>query len=125
LINISGEEVGMGEYQNAIRIIKEKADSAVQLKAGLVKNSSCGDKLMITVIATGFQQKTIKMENRENDVPQKDVISIEEWDNLTTRSAKSRPEFLSLRKNYSEDDLDVPTVMRFSSETGGREVMDI
>ncbi|MDR2143111.1 MAG: cell division protein FtsZ, partial [Treponema sp.] len=40
LINISGEEVGMGEYQNAIRIIKEKADSAVQLKAGLVKNSS-------------------------------------------------------------------------------------
>ena len=125
LINISCEAVGMGEYQEAIRIIKEKADPAVQLKAGLVKNSSCGKEIMITVIATGFEPKTIKMENRENEVPQKDVISIDEWDNLTTRSAKSRPEFLSLRKNYSEEDLDVPTVMRFSPESDGREVMDL
>jgi cell division protein FtsZ len=126
LINISGEAVGMVEFREAVRIIKEKADPDVRLKAGLVKNSSLGKDIMITVIATGFQPKTIKMENREDDVPQKDVITIEEWNSLTTRSAKSRPEFLSQRKNYSEDDLDVPTVMRFAPEPGsGREVMDL
>jgi cell division protein FtsZ len=125
LINISGEAVGMVEFREAVRIIKEKADPAVRLKAGLVKNPSLGKEIMITVIATGFEPKVIKMENPESGVPQKDVITIEEWSSLTTRSAKSRPEFLGQRKNYSEDDLDVPTVMRFASEPGEREVMDL
>jgi cell division protein FtsZ len=125
LINISGAAVGMVEFREAVRIIKEKADPAVRLKAGLVKNPSLGKEIMITVIATGFEQKVIRMENPESGAPQKDVITIEEWSSLTTRSAKSRPEFLGQRKNYSEDDLDVPTVMRFVPEPGEREVMDL
>jgi cell division protein FtsZ len=125
LINISGAAVGMVEFREAVRIIKEKADPAVRLKAGLVKNPSLGKEIMITVIATGFEPKVIKMENPENAAPQKDVITVEEWSSLTTRSAKSRPEFLGQRKNYSEDDLDVPTVMRFAPEPGEQEVMDL
>ncbi|MDR2144282.1 MAG: cell division protein FtsZ [Treponema sp.] len=125
LINISGEAVGIGEYHEAIRIIKEKADPKVWLKAGLVKNSSFGKGLMVTVIATGFQPKTLKMEARESEDPQKDLISIEEWNDMTTRPAKPKSEFLTLRKNYSEEDLDVPTVMRFPQETGNKEVLDI
>jgi cell division protein FtsZ len=125
LINISGEAVGMVEFREAVRIIKEKADPAVRLKAGLVKNSSLGKEIMITVIATGFEPKVIKMENPESGTPQKDVITVEEWSSLTTRSAKPHSEFLGQRKNYSEDDLDVPTIMRFAPEPGEREVMDI
>jgi cell division protein FtsZ len=124
LINISGEAVGMVEFREAVQIIKEKADPGVRLKAGLVKNPSLGKDLMITVIATGFQPKVIPMENPE--APQKDVITIEEWDSMKTRSVKPKPEFLGQRKNYSEDDLDVPTIMRFAPEPGvSREVMDL
>jgi cell division protein FtsZ len=125
LINISGEAVGIGEYHEAIRIIKEKADPQVWLKAGLVKNSSFGKGIMVTVIATGFQPKTLKMEARESEDSPKDLISIEEWNDMTTRPAKPKSEFLTLRKNYSEEDLDVPTVMRFPQETGNKEVLDI
>jgi cell division protein FtsZ len=126
LINISGEAVGMNEYKEAVRIIKEKADPGVRLKVGLVETSSHGKNLMITVIATGFEPKTIKMENRENDDSQKDVITTEEWDSLKMRSTKPRPEFLGQRKSYSEDNLDVPTIMRFSPDPGSsREVMDL
>jgi cell division protein FtsZ len=125
LINISGDGVSMNEYKEAIRIIREKADPAVQLKAGLVKNPSLGEEILITVIATGFQPKTIKMENTENDGSQKNVISIDEWNSLTTRSTKSKSEFLTSRKNYSEDDLDVPTVMRFPPEVDDKEAMDL
>jgi cell division protein FtsZ len=125
LINISGESVGMHEYREAVRIIKEKADPAVRLKAGLVEDSSFGKELIITVIATGFEPKAISMENRESGAPQKDVVTIEEWGNMTTRSVKSKPEFLGQRKNYSEDDLEVPTVMRFSPEPANREIMNL
>jgi cell division protein FtsZ len=129
LINISGQAVGMLEYREAVRIIKEKADPAVHLKAGLVENHALGKELLITVIATGFGPKTIKMENQENDVPRKDVITTEEWDSLKMRSAKSRPEFLGQRKKYNQADLDldVPTIMRFSppESDDDKEVMDI
>ncbi|MDR0402971.1 MAG: cell division protein FtsZ [Treponema sp.] len=125
LINISGDAVGMGEYQEAVRIIKEKADPAVQLKAGLVKNSSFGKGIMITVIATGFQQKTLRIENLNDSAPQRDVISVEEWNGMTTRPVKTKTEFLGQRKNYSEDDLDVPTIMRNSPESGVREVINL
>ncbi|MDR1507160.1 MAG: cell division protein FtsZ [Treponema sp.] len=130
LVNVSGsEELGMAEFRNAIRIVKEKADPSVQLKPGLVINPLLGKKVMVTVIATGFQPKTIKMEQPGDS--SNEVISIGEWKNITNRSAAGKTEFLTLRKNYSEDDLDVPAIMRFSSEqtqpsgSANREVMDL
>jgi cell division protein FtsZ len=129
LVNVSGgENFALSEMEEVVKIITEKADPDVQIISGAVLNSGLGEKLQVTVIATGFQPGVISIESSEK-VPEKEVISIEEWNSFTTRSVSAKTpttEFLKHR-NYNQDDLDIPTVMRFTPEReiDKREVMDL
>lgn len=114
LVNISGDDsLALTEIEEVLEIITEKADPEAQIKFGAVPNYDLGDKLQVTVIATGFKAKNIiPMEIENNSAKRQDTISKEEWDDITNRSSRTRVDYLAHR-NYQNEDLDVPTVMRF------------
>jgi len=60
LINISaGEDVTMYDVSEAIQVIEGAAGSDVNLIHGVSFNPDMGDKLMVTVVATGFKHNTV------------------------------------------------------------------
>jgi cell division protein FtsZ len=118
LVNVSGgEDVSLSEYQEVVNYITRNADPDAMIIIGSSVDASLGDRIQVTVIATGFLTETIKI-NQEVKGPEVvkisrgDFIDYEEWKNFTDRS-KGPGEFLSQRnQNYREDDLDVPTIIR-------------
>ncbi|MCL1812149.1 MAG: cell division protein FtsZ [Treponema sp.] len=116
LVCLSGDEssFALTELEDVVETVSEKADADAQIIPGMVYKSELGDKLQVTVIATGFRQKTLKMEVKGGgEINQnRDVVGLEEWHSFTTRTSRNRADFLAHR-NYKEEDLDVPTVMRF------------
>jgi cell division protein FtsZ len=117
LINVSGgESFALTELEEVVEIISEKADPDAHIIAGAVLKPELGDRLQVTVIATGFRVQTIelKAEIDADKSRERDVVGIDEWNNITNRSSRAR-DYLAHR-NYDNDDLDVPTVMRFPVE---------
>jgi cell division protein FtsZ len=119
LVNVSGgESFALTELEDVVEIITEKADPDVQIIAGAVLNQELEDRLQVTVIATGFQSPALTMDGggaASGHSREKDVVGFEEWNSFTNRSSRNRMEYLALR-NYRQEDLDVPTVMRFPME---------
>ncbi|MDR2661921.1 MAG: cell division protein FtsZ [Treponema sp.] len=128
LVNVSGgESLALSELEEVVAIISEKADPEVETISGAVQNNELGDKLQVTVIATGFQRRAIPIGAAAGDPPseeaparERDVVGFEEWNTFTNRSGRIRPDYLALR-NYQHEDLDVPTIMRFPQEPGKEE----
>jgi len=113
-----GESFALAELEDVVESIAEKADPEVQIISGAVIKNELEDKLQVTVIATGFQSKAIimDMETGNADLSQnRDVVDIEEWNSFTRRSTRNRTDYLAHR-NYKDEDLDVPTIMRFPAE---------
>jgi cell division protein FtsZ len=109
-----GESLALTEFEDVQKTVTEKADDDVQIISGAVIKSELGEKLQVTLIATGFQPKTIMIEPKAGtEINQlRDVVGLEEWNSFTSRSSRSKIDYLAHR-NYKEEDLDVPTVMRF------------
>jgi cell division protein FtsZ len=119
LVNVSGgDNFALSEMAEVVNIITEKADPEVQIISGAALDPELGDKLKVALIATGFQPKTIPMAEISSGAEkmpekEKEVISIAEWDRISTGGTRARPG-LSPRKNFNQDDLDIPAVLRCS-----------
>jgi cell division protein FtsZ len=71
LINISaGEDVTMYDVSEAVQVIEGAAGSDVNLIHGVSFNPDMGDKLMVTVVATGFKHNTISQRATTASIPQ-------------------------------------------------------
>ncbi|MDR1389606.1 MAG: cell division protein FtsZ [Treponema sp.] len=119
LINVSGgDNFALSELKEVIEIITEKTDPNAIIIPGAIINSRLGDKLMVTVIATGFQPNIITMNNEETAVKSdSDFVGADEWKSLTSHAKNTRPAQSCLsHRNMEARDLDVPTVMRFPIE---------
>ncbi|MDR0624568.1 MAG: cell division protein FtsZ [Treponema sp.] len=114
LLNItSSEDLSLVELDEAVNIIKAKADPGVEIIHGIRFDPQLGDKIRVTVIATGFQNavRAQKGQSFEAVKPKEtDFINYGDWEKIRERSKRSG-DFLSQR-NYREDDLDVPTIIR-------------
>jgi cell division protein FtsZ len=67
LLNISGgPSLGLHEVSQAAQVIYEQADEHANIILGSVIDESLGDKVVVTVIATGFEKTTEKMDGIEN-----------------------------------------------------------
>jgi cell division protein FtsZ len=120
LVNVSGgEDVSLIEYKEVLDYITRNADPDAMIIIGSAIDASLENKMQVTVIATGFQTETARIqaagkaaENERND---KNVfIGFNEWEKLTERPGaepRSTGDFLSQR-NYREDDSEVPAVIR-------------
>jgi cell division protein FtsZ len=125
LVNISGgEDISLTEFQEVVSFISKNADPDAMIIIGNSVDAGLGDKLQVTVIATGFQSQTLSLgrDAKASDEGKGDFINIKEWNTITDR-LKEPNEFLTQR-NYRDDDLDVPTVIRdrkFTLEKDGVE----
>ncbi len=123
LVNVTGgEEMSLTEFQEVVSIITANSDPNALIIAGNALDPEMRDQVKVTVIATGFQTESNRAEaapKAEEAVRREDsdYIKYDEWKSMTEKTAKPA-EFLSYR-NFRDDDLDVPTVIRdrkFASE---------
>lgn len=117
LVNVTGgDDLSLSEFEEVVSIITANADENALIIAGNALDTSMTDKVQVTVIATGFQiednmqisgaKETLEPVRHEES----DFIRYDEWKDMTDRNRKPA-DFLSYR-NFKDDDLDVPTVIR-------------
>ena len=125
LINIAGgDNLTLVELEEVAQIVTEKADDEALIIYGTSLDSKLGDKLQVTVIATGFHKETMinsKAHNSETD-KKGEIIDLEEWGALTGGGSKQSG--LTIRNNYGKDDLDVPTILRDRTYSGGKDLSE-
>jgi cell division protein FtsZ len=114
LMNIVGSEnLSLVEVNEMVDFIRAKADENVVIKYGLRYDASMENEVWVTVIATGFQAASAAKNNASFEVIKpnpEDFINYGEWEKIRERT-KRPADFLSHR-NYHDDDLDVPTIIR-------------
>lgn len=78
LVNVTGTNLKMLEITNAVTLVQEAAGDDALLIHGVVENKELGDEIMVTVVATGFNQAVEK----QVTTPEK-VEAIEETSTFT------------------------------------------
>ncbi|WP_020008727.1 cell division protein FtsZ [Salinicoccus albus] len=111
LMNITGgESLSLFEAQEAADIVQDAADEDVNMIFGTVINPELEDEIVITVIATGFNEKTInrtpeREERRESVSP---TSPLRHEDPPSQREADTDTSISS----DSDEDYEVPTFLR-------------
>jgi cell division protein FtsZ len=113
---LGGEDVSLTEYQEVVDYITRNADPEALIICGLSVDATMGDKVQVTVIATGFMGENFRIakdieEPEQTRKPRDEFIEYEEFKKFTDHSNSASSEFLNPR-NYNSDDLEVPTVLR-------------
>jgi cell division protein FtsZ len=127
LVNVTGgEDLSLTEYEEIVKLITESADPEALVIPGIVYDSSLGDEVRVTVIATGFRQdvKAAEVPERAEARPAakkglEDYLSADEWKRITESPAARGKQYL-LGRNDEEDELDIPTVLRDRRFAGER-----
>jgi cell division protein FtsZ len=119
LVNIiGGADLSMVEVNEAMNTIKANADPNVRIIHGVRIDPDMGDKIKVTVIATGFQNEETRIQNGagfEVIKRKDDVIPYDEWETIRERS------YLTHR-NSRDDDLEIPTVIRDKKLCSGENI---
>ena len=133
LINITGgEDFSLMETEEIINIINASADPNVFMKYGVVIDPELTDKLLVTVIATGFPQDGVsanktqlevsddkKAGNESSDDDGK-YISLDDWNRLNKDKRQSQGDLFSSTDSVLSNNKEVPTVMRKSGISFGK-----
>ncbi len=97
LVNITGDEnVSMSEVEEIVNSIKASASKNVEVFFGLVQDDSMGDKIAVTVIATGFNNPSSQVafgDDEEDSRKDDNVVSASDFSKLLNGgSVKSHEE---------------------------------
>lgn len=76
IVNVTSSNATLLEVQNAISMIKNAADHDIEIIYGMANNKHLEDEMVISVIATGFDQQNIDFFKEDPSVS-KDVFSKE------------------------------------------------
>jgi len=102
LMNITaGKNFGMDEFKEATSIIESNMNEKALFKHGFVLDDSLGDRVRITIIATGFSTDTRRNTSR--------VLNRPEFDELRARSIN---EIKKKTEIPIEDERDIPAYIR-------------
>jgi cell division protein FtsZ len=72
LVNLTaGDGLTLQEYQDVVEMITETCDKDALIIAGQAYNPDLGDKVKVTVVATGFERDTVKVEVPDFEKPKK------------------------------------------------------
>ena len=122
LVNVSGgEDVSLMEFQSVVNYITKSADADAMIIIGSSIDASLGDKIQVTVIATGFLTGSVKNAPLKKETPdygqpkKSDFMGLDEWKSITEKPKEST-DFL-IPRNYRDDDLEVPTIYRNKNYT--------
>jgi cell division GTPase FtsZ len=102
------------EYNEVLESITADIDIEAEVIPGLYFDDSLGDKIRVTVIATGFDSSWNKAgeDEDESEKISGDYVPDAEYGKITGQKAKP---FLTHRNSGYDEDLDIPTVIRYSS----------
>jgi len=136
LINVTGnEDMTLMEVQEIVSIISSTADKDALIIYGTATDNSMGDKICVTVIATGFPASTSSSQldhgllrpitESKLSVDTGEFVSGSEWKNLGmkagsgqsglgTRNSSKTTQSISVP--LRTDDLDTPTVVRLQQQ---------
>ena len=110
LINITGgSDMSIYEFEEATAIIKNEVDTDANIIFGVVINPVMSEEIMVTVIATGFDEEGIR-ERVKKPVSLKDFMKIAEKPNLKRKQECF--EFKNEALGLDDEDLDRPTFLR-------------
>jgi cell division protein FtsZ len=110
LINITGgRDMGIYEFNDAISVIKNEADPSANIKFGTVINPVMSEELMVTVIATGFDEEGIR-ERVKRPTNLREFMKVADRPNLKRRQEAF--EFKNETLGIECEDLDKPTFLR-------------
>ncbi len=108
LINVTGgEDMGIYEFNEASAIIKEEADPSANIIVGVVIDPVMSEEIMVTVIATGFDEEGIRERVKR-------PVSLKDFMKVTERPKKKQEAFDFKNEALGIDceDLDKPTFLR-------------
>jgi cell division protein FtsZ len=125
LINIGGpERISPFEIKEIMQTVKAKADPDVEIIHGVTFDSSLGDSIQVTVIATGFRSRTAAEMPKaagKNAESADTYIDFERFQKMRGQNVKHPNESyggIIKQGNYYEN-LEVPTaIRRYNLETG-------
>lgn len=114
LMNITGgESLSLFEAQEAADIVQDAADEDVNMIFGTVINPELEDELVVTVIATGFNEKGVNRTPDRSPVEEKkDSFSFSSQDEEPRRSRSLQREEEPNTGGSQDDDYEVPTFLR-------------
>ncbi len=108
LVNITGGmDLGMYEINEAVSVIKNEVDPAANIKFGTVINPVMSEEIMVTVIATGFDEEGIR-DRVKRPVSLKDYRKEVEKPRRRQEAFDFKNEVLGI----DGEDLDKPTFLR-------------
>lgn len=109
LINITGSRnMTLHEVSEASRIIQQSADSEANIIFGSVFDEQIGNKIKITVIATGFEQQASSQEAN----PSVAILGKSSENGITHGVEENRPRIPVRDYSGSPLELDIPAFMR-------------
>jgi cell division protein FtsZ len=116
LVYVSGgDDFSLVEFDEAVKAVTKDINPDANVISGMYINPDMEDGIRITVIATGFESVGRKPHGCSNadkaHAKQGEFISDEDYQNLMDRSKKPN-DYLPHRNNYSDEDLDIPTLIR-------------
>jgi cell division protein FtsZ len=119
LINISGpEDISLVEVSEIVNTIKAKADPDVEVIYGIIAEPELGENVKVTVIATGFQSRSITLAQEIETQKKPDaagmVIDLKRFDEMRgMRDKHYNDGYVGILKpkDYHEN-LEVPTAIR-------------
>ncbi|MFB9861432.1 cell division protein FtsZ [Salinicoccus siamensis] len=108
LMNITGgESLSLFEAQEAADVVQDAADEDVNMIFGTVINPELEDEIIVTVIATGFNEKSV---NRSPEREEKKDPIIQP--NPSRNEEPRERDFQSRDNTPQDDDYEVPTFLR-------------
>ncbi|GMO27298.1 MAG: cell division protein FtsZ [Spirochaetaceae bacterium] len=115
LVNITASEsFSLPEFEEVVKIITEKVSEDAMIKSGWIIDNSLDDRIMVTVIATGFKSKiTLSIEEKQVEETEKKkrqersnfLFTTSEFDKITGQPQKTNVE-------DSGDYLEIPPYLR-------------
>lgn len=112
LLNIiGGNDMSIAEIDEAVKLITNAVDPEAEIIWGAVIDENLKDEMRVTVIATRFDERMLKLKQKPLSVP---AYSFENQEEATSTSQDEEPFIKPLPepKDELEDEFDTPTFLR-------------
>ena len=82
IVNVTGgKNLTLFEIEDAVETIREAANSEINIILGAIKNENLTDEVIVTVIATGFDDETSEAALFSNDIPKRrPQVKVDDFD---------------------------------------------
>jgi cell division protein FtsZ len=114
LVNITGgPDLGLFEVNTAAELVQKSADPEANIIFGAVIDDNMKDELMITVIATGFENGPVLKKVDKPVIDKKVTASESSYTRNTERTTPASSSSATSNNAISaENELDIPTFLR-------------